>query len=132
MEGCIKNCYLRNRHDLFALYNTLEVCGVVERAKVAAFFDNSLNLVSNENGAGELITTVNYSVANCADFGSRLNNTVLLGYESIKNELESYCMVRHIRSCLIIFLAGNLVLKSGLATDFFANTEMVGVTEDVE
>ena len=122
VEGSIKYCYLRNGHDLLALNDTLKVSRVMKRTKVAALLDDCLNLIGYKNRAGELIAAVNNSVTNCADLCSGLNNTHILGNESVKNELKSYCMVRHIGCCLVSILTGNGIFESGLAANLLANT----------
>jgi hypothetical protein len=122
MEGCIKYRYLRNGHDLLAFYDTLKVCRIMKRAKVAALLDDSLNLIGNENRAGKLCATVKNSVSYRADLRGGLDNASLLGNESIENELKRYCVVRHIGCCLVGILSGNGILESGLAADLLANT----------
>ena len=122
VEAGIKYRNLRNRHDLLTLYDTLEVRGVVERAKVAALLDDSLYLVGNENRAGKLLTAVKNSVTYSADLINRCDNADLGIYESVKNELKCLAVSGKRALGLVILLAGNLELESGLAADLLANT----------
>ena len=122
VEAGVKYGNLRNAHNLLALYDTLEVRGVVKRAEVAALLDNSLNFLGNENRARELLAAVEDSVTYRTDLIDGCDNAELRVNEGVKHELERLTVSGKRGLGLVILSAGNLELESGLAAYLLANT----------
>ena len=121
MESCIEYCYLRYAgHNFFASMDTDQVCGVVQRCQIAAFFDCFDNFGCNDYGVCEIFTAVYYTMANCVDFLHGFHNTVFGVCQCIQNHFNGYAVV-----FLIIiedngFFAGRLMFQSGaFDTDSF-------------
>ena len=123
MESSIKYSYVWfARHQFHTCTDPHQVCRVVQRSKVAAFFDYTEYFVIDDAGIGDFCAAVEYTVSDCFYFIQVLQYTCRRIYQSVKNHLDCFCMCRHSRLCNFFFSACRLIYKSSVNTDTLAQT----------
>ena len=74
--------------------------------KFVAFFDNFDDFISDDCGACKLLAAMDNTVTNCIDLFKRFDNAVFSVCQTIKNELDCFCMGRHWRFDCHLLAAG--------------------------
>ena len=124
MECIIENCNFGNivAENFAASVDTLNMCRVVKRSKVAKALDSLNNAVVNDNALVELVAALNYSVANSCDFGKIGNNSIFAFCEILFNVEESVSVVVHFNIDIKFSSVESASLYTAVNTDSFANT----------
>ena len=95
-EGGVEYSYVRfARANFFTGLDTHQVGRVVQRARVEALADSSLDILVDNDGFGKLGAAVEHAVADCIDLIDRFDDAVFCAGQSVQNQLYSYGVVRH-------------------------------------
>ena len=97
MESGIKYSYLRNFRQQF-LYgiNTFQVCRIVQRTEVTAFFYCCNNGVVNQYRTAEFCTSVQNAMTYSLDFVQIFYSSVFGISQSVENKLYAGCVFRYV------------------------------------
>ena len=96
MEGSIKYGDLRGvGHELFACFDTHQVCGIVEGSQGEAVSDGLLAGFVDHAAGGELISAVEHSVAYGSQLAHASENAVVLVHQSVEDVLDGIGVVLH-------------------------------------
>ncbi len=112
------------RHNCETTLDTLDVCAGVERCVVIAELELLENFIGEEHRLGEVVATVDYSVADSLDLGHVPDNADLSVCESIDYDTYSVGMSGNGK---LLFGAGSfykilVVEQTNLLTDTLADT----------
>ena len=95
-EGRIKYGYIRNaRHRLLTGFDTHQVRRIVKRSKIKTLTDGSFYILVYLDRFGKLDAAVQYTVSYCGDLAGILDYAVLRIYQSLHNQGNRLCMLRH-------------------------------------
>lgn len=97
VERSIEYSYLWNfRKKLLYSVDTFQVCRVMQRTEVAAFFYSCYYSIVNKHRTAEFCSSVQYAVAYSVDFVKVLYSTVFCICQCIKYKLNSSSVFRNI------------------------------------
>ena len=97
VESSIEYSYLWYfRQQFLYSIDTFQVCWVVQRAQVAAFFYSCNNSVVNQYRAAEFCSSVQYTMTYCFDFVQVIYCTVFCVSQCVENKLYTSSMFRYV------------------------------------
>ena len=124
MEGGVKGHDLRNiRKDGLDGVDAQDMGRIVERGEIRADFDLLHHVVIDEFALGEILSSLNYAVADSLNVVKRLKDSCLRVDESLKDELHTLGMVLY-RKILhdLLFSSSSELETSDRESDLFSDT----------
>ena len=117
MECRIKYSNIRYpRHDLLACTDTKNIGRVMQRCQRTALLDLTDHILIDQYGRRKLLAAMHHTMTNGFDLIQRFQDSMLRSYQSIKNGLHRYGMIRNVYGFLQ-FLALHLDRKDTIKSD---------------
>ena len=123
MESGIENAYLRQTwHQLVYSLNALQIGRVMERSQVAHLLECCYNFIVDDYRRSKFLTTMHHSMAYSINFFKVLDCTNFGIRKKREDELNTFCMLRHIVHDLALLTIGELNLYEGVVKTYTLGT----------